>query len=93
MQIKKMKQKQEEETWVSEIKIHENGLQYKEIQFTDDITVKLFNTNKPGRLPEETQMEYKIRRKLNNNQLKEYLKGTPKYFSASRVPYVKPKEQ
>lgn len=91
-----MKKEEKEKTYsnpeVSDIMVHENGLQYKEIEFLEGVKVKLFNTNKPQRLEAESQMEYRIRRKLNNNQLKEFLNGTPFYHSASRVPYVKTKE-
>jgi len=91
-----MKKEEKEKTYskpeVSDIMVHENGLQYKEIGFTEGVTIKLFNTNKPQRLEVESQMEYRIRRKLNNNQLREFLNGTPFYHSDSRVPYVKTKE-
>ena len=70
-----MKKKLEEKTLVSDILTHENGLQYKEIEFSEGVIVKLFNTNKPQRLEAENQMEYRIRRRLNNNHLKEFLKG------------------
>ena len=91
-----MKKKIEEtpkDNWVSDIKLHENGIEYKEIEFTEGIKIKLFNTNKPGRLEAETTMEYRIRRKLNNNQLKDFLKGQSVYQSANRIPYKKPIEQ
>lgn len=78
---------------VSEIKVHENGLEYKEIEFTEGVTVKLFNTNKPQRLEAENQLEYKIRRKLNNNQLKEFLKGELFYNSSNSIPYVNKDKQ
>lgn len=78
---------------VSKIKVHENGLQYKEIEFNEGIVVKLFNTNKPQRLKEESQLEYKIRRKLNNNQLKEFLKGELFYNSSNGIPYVNEDKQ
>ena len=48
-----------------DIKMHENGILYKEIQMGGlDKPIKLFNTIKPQRLDGETHMEYKIRRKL-----------------------------
>jgi len=87
-----MKKEEKEKTLVSDILIHENGLQYKEIEFLQGVKIKLFNTNKPQRLEEESQMEYRIRRKLNNNQLREFLSGIPFYQSANGVPYVKTKE-
>lgn len=91
-----MKKEEKEKTYsnpeVSDIMVHENGLQYKEIEFLQGVKIKLFNTNKPQRLEAESQMEYRIRRRLNNNQLREFLNGVPFYHSASRVPYVKTKE-
>lgn len=93
--MKKKVNKKEQEVIhpVSDIKLHENGYEYKEIQFTEGVVVTLFNTNKPHRLEGEDMMSYRIRRKLNNNQLRDFLKGQPFYHSASRVPYVKITEE
>lgn len=87
------KKKKSEQTLVSDILLHENGLEYKELEFISGEKIKLFNTNKPQRLEAESQLEYRIRRKLNNTHLKEFLNGTPVYYSASGIPYVKPKTQ
>lgn len=64
--------KEKEESKLSDIKLHENGIWYKEIKVNGfDKPMKLFNTLKPERLDGETFMEYKIRRileKANNKQ-------------------------
>jgi hypothetical protein len=81
------------ENFVSEIMTHENGLQYKEIEFQEGIKLKLFNTNKPQRLEEESMVEYRIRRKLNNSHLRNFLKGEVVYDSSNRKPFVKPNKE
>jgi len=49
----------------TDIKMHENGILYKEIKFDGlDEPLKLFNSIKPQRLDGETYTEYKIRRKF-----------------------------
>jgi len=70
----------------SDIKINNIGIEYKEIEFVEGVILKLFNTNKPQRLEDESFIEYKIRKKLNNNQLKEFLKG--ELFYDKKVPYI-----
>ena len=65
------KKKQEEKTspldynMPEDAKMHDNGTWYRELT-VDGLTdqVKVFNSMKPNRLEGETQVEYKIRRRL-----------------------------
>ena len=58
----------------SDVRLHENGVWYKEIPMGAlEEPFKLFNTLKPARLEGETYNEYKIRRMLNNSNEKKTL--------------------
>jgi hypothetical protein len=95
MKKKKIEGLLEEETNLPpDVKLHENGILYKEIFFDGlDKPVKLFNTLKPQRLEDETQMEYKMRRQIQKMNEKEK-KRNPEVFynpyenSYKGIPYV-----
>lgn len=55
-------------------KISENGITYFEYPVGDELR-KMFVSSDPSRLEEETQEEYKARRKLNSGSLKRFKKG------------------
>lgn len=72
-----------------EILIHENGIEYRELQMNGlDEPIKLFNSIKPNRLEGETYTEYRIRRKLIEMDEKQKVVF---YNSSNRIPYVKNK--
>ena len=61
-------------TQTTDIKLHENGVIYKEVPMEGlDEPFKLFNSLKPARLEGEKYSEYKVRRLLNNKNDKRVL--------------------
>lgn len=61
--------------------LHENGIYYKLLDIPGiNEPLKIFNTRKAARLPEETYQEYKIRQKFNKRQ--EKLKSQEVWYSA-----------
>ena len=73
----------------TDIKMHENGILYKELRFDGlDEPLKLFNSIKPQRLEGETYIEYKIRRQFTNHAAKTKNKMFYDSFDNGYKPYV-----
>jgi hypothetical protein len=68
-----------------------------ELQVTDEYSeviyngkkIKIYNSFKGERLPEETYEEYKVRRKAVKNYQKSKSKGAMKYVSSMLIPQMK----
>lgn len=89
--MKKQKGSLNKEELPKDVIQHENGLFYKLIDIPGlDKPLRLFNTNKSERLPEETYTEYKIRQKLNKQQEKSKKKNkTIVWDSTIQGTYIK----
>jgi hypothetical protein len=59
---------------MSEEKVTESGIVYFEYPVEDRI-LKMFVSNSPSRLEEETHEEYKTRRKINRGSMKRFKRG------------------
>jgi hypothetical protein len=87
-----MEKKQVSSVSPTDNKIHENGVEYREVEMPGlKEPFKLFNSSSSKRLEGEKYTEYKIRRTLNNSNDKEKSRGILFHNSKKLGTYIKEK--